>query len=98
MGSSTGSAPWRGEGRCDRVALVLEGVMNWRPRKIAAAAIGWPSALGLGLSGAGMLLAPEIAVWPLGISLLGIAIAVIVSSKTLRQKMAGGVQRLVRRA
>ncbi len=75
-----------------------ESVMNWRPRKIAAAAIGWPSALGFGLSSAGMLLAPEIAVWPLGLSLIGIAIAVIVSSKTLRQKIADGAQRLVRRA
>jgi hypothetical protein len=27
-------------------------------------------------------------VWPLGVSLIGIAIAVIISSKTLRQKIA----------
>ena len=66
--------------------------MNWRPRKIAAAAIGWPSALGLGLSFGGMFFAPEIAVWPLGISLIGIAIAVIVSSKTLRQKIVSSVR------
>jgi hypothetical protein len=37
--------------------------------------------------------APEIAVWPLGISLIGIAIAVIVSSKTLRQKIIDAMQR-----
>jgi hypothetical protein len=67
-------------------------MMNWRPRKIAAAAIGWPSALGLGLSFGGMFFAPEIAVWPLGLSLIGIAIAVIVSSKTLRQKIISGVR------
>ena len=66
--------------------------MNWRPRKIAAAAIGWPSALGLGLSFGGMFFAPEIAVWPLGLSLIGITIAVIVSSKTLRQKIVSGVR------
>ncbi len=74
------------------MVMASESAMNWRPRKIAAAAIGWPSALGLGLSGAGMLLAPEIAVWPLGLSLIGIAIAVIVSSKTLRQKIVSGVR------
>jgi hypothetical protein len=67
--------------------------MNWRPRKIAAAAIGWPSALGLGLSFGGMFVAPQIAVWPLGLSLLGIATAVIVSSKTLRQKIVSSVRR-----
>jgi hypothetical protein len=39
-----------------------------------------------------MFFAPEIAVWPLGISLIGIAIAVIVSSKTLRQKIVSGVR------
>jgi hypothetical protein len=33
-----------------------------KPRKIAAAAIGWPSAGLLGLSVAGMFLAPELAV------------------------------------
>ncbi len=68
-------------------------MMNWRPRKIAAAAIGWPSALGLGLSFGGMFFAPEIAVWPLGLSLIGITVAVIVSSKTLRQKIIDAVQR-----
>ena len=64
----------------------------WRPRKIAAAVIGWPSALVLGVSFSAMFLAPDIAVWPLGLSLLGIATAVIISSKTLRQKIAGKVR------
>jgi hypothetical protein len=67
--------------------------MNWRPRKIAAAALGWPSALVLGVSFVGMFLAPDIAIWPLGLSLIGIAIAVMVSSKTLRQKIADSVRR-----
>jgi hypothetical protein len=40
-----------------------------------------------------MFFAPDIAVWPLGLSLIGIAIAVIVSSKTLRQKIVAAVQR-----
>jgi hypothetical protein len=40
-----------------------------------------------------MFFAPEIAVWPLGLSLIGIAIAVIVSSKTLRQKIIDAMQR-----
>ena len=64
-----------------------------KPRKIAAAAIGWPSALLLGLSVGGMFLAPGIAVWPLGVALGGILVAVIVSSKTLRQKIVEAVQR-----
>jgi hypothetical protein len=63
-----------------------------KPRKIAAATIGWPSAGLLGLSFGGMFLAPQIAVWPLGVSLIGIAIAVIVSSKMLRQKIVDGVR------
>jgi hypothetical protein len=67
--------------------------MNWRPRKIAAAAIGWPSAGLLGVSVVGMFLAPDIAMWPLGLSLIGITIAVIVSSKTLRQKIVAAMQR-----
>ncbi len=74
------------------VAVQAESMMNWRPRKIAAAAIGWPSALVLGLSFVGMFLSPEIAVWPLGLSLIGVATAVIVSSKTLRQTVADRVR------
>jgi hypothetical protein len=66
--------------------------MNWRPRKIAAAAIGWPSALGLGLVVRRNVLRPDIAVWPLGLSVIGIAVAVLVSSKTLRQRITGGVR------
>lgn len=64
-----------------------------KPRKIAAATIGWPSAGLLGLSVGGMFLAPEIAVWPLGIALIGIVVAVIVSSKTLRQRIGNAIQR-----
>ena len=67
-------------------------------RKVGAALIGWPSAALLGLSVTGMFIAPDLAVWPLGVALIGIATAVIVSSRTLRQKMAEGVRRLVRRA
>ena len=67
-------------------------------RKITAAVIGWPSALVLGLSAGAMFIAPGIAVWPLGLALIGIATAVIVSSRTLRQKMVEGVQRLWRKA
>jgi hypothetical protein len=40
-----------------------------------------------------MFLAPDIAMWPLGLSLIGITIAVIVSSKTLRQKIVAAMQR-----
>jgi hypothetical protein len=40
-----------------------------------------------------MFLAPDIAVWPLGLSLVGITSAVIVSSKTLRQKIIDAMQR-----
>jgi hypothetical protein len=40
-----------------------------------------------------VFLAPEIAVWPLGIALIGIVVAVIVSSKTLRQRIADAVNR-----
>jgi hypothetical protein len=78
---------------CSGKGVREEGSMNWRPRKIAAATIGWPSAGLLGLSVGGMFLAPDIAVWPLGASLIGIAIAVIISSKTLRQKIADTVRR-----
>jgi hypothetical protein len=64
-----------------------------KPRKITAAVIGWPSALALGLSAGGMLIAPGIAVWPLGLSVIGIAAAVIISSKSLRQKITDGARR-----
>ena len=67
-------------------------------RKVGAALIGWPSAALLGVSVTGMFIAPSLAVWPLGLALAGIATAVIVSSRTLRQKMADSMQRLVRRA
>ena len=67
-------------------------------RKVGAALIGWPSAALLGLSVTGMFITPDLAVWPLGVALIGIATAVIVSSRTLRQKMAEAVQRLWRRA
>ena len=66
-------------------------------RKVGAALIGWPSAALLGVSVTGLFIAPSLAAWPLGLSLIGIATAVIVSSRTLRQKMADGVQRLWRR-
>ena len=69
-----------------------------RLRKVGAALIGWPSAALLGMSVTGMFIAPGLAVWPLGLALIGIATAVIVSSRTLRQKIADGVQRLWRRA
>jgi hypothetical protein len=69
-----------------------------RLRKVGAALIGWPSAALLGMSMTGMFIAPDLAVWPLGVALIGIATAVIVSSRTLRQKMADGVHRLWRRA
>ncbi len=69
-----------------------------RLRKVGAALIGWPSAVLLGLSVTGMFIAPDLAVWPLGVALIGIATAVIVSSRTLRQKMAEAVQRLWRKA
>jgi hypothetical protein len=45
-----------------------------------------------------MFIAPSLAVWPLGLSLIGIATAVIVSSRTLRQKMGEGMRRLLRKA
>ncbi len=67
-------------------------------RKGGAALIGWPSAALLGLSVTGMFIAPDLAVWPLGVAVIGIATAVIVSSRTLRQKMAEGGRRLVRKA
>ena len=67
-------------------------------RKVGAALIGWPSAALLGLSVTGMFIAPDLARWPLGAALIGIATAVIVSSRTLRQKIAEAVQRLWRRA
>ncbi len=69
-----------------------------RLRKVGAALIGWPSAALLGVSVTGMFIAPSLAVWPLGVALMGIATAVIVSSRTLRQKTADGVQRLWRKA
>ncbi len=69
-----------------------------RLRKVGAALIGWPSAALLGVSVTGMFIAPSLAVWPLGVALMGIATAVIVSSRTLRQKAADGVQRLWRKA
>ncbi len=68
-----------------------------RLRKDGAALIGWPSAALLGSSVTGMFIAPDLAVWPLGVALIGIATAVIVASRTLRLKMAEGVRRLVRR-
>ena len=69
-----------------------------RLRKVGAALIGWPSAALLGMSVTGMFIAPHLAVWPLGLALIGIATAVIVSSRTLRQKVADAVQRLWRKA
>ena len=67
-------------------------------RKVGAALIGWPSAALLGVSVTGMFIAPSLAVWPLGLALAGIATAVIVSSRTLRQKMGEGMRRLLRKA
>lgn len=64
-------------------------------RKISAALIGWPSAMLLGLSATGMFIAPHLAVWPLGVALIGITTAVVVSSKTLRERMAHGARRLL---
>jgi hypothetical protein len=67
-------------------------------RKVGAALIGWPSAVLLGFSVVLMFIAPSLAVWPLGLALFGIATAVIVSSRTLRQKMGEGMRRLLRKA
>jgi hypothetical protein len=61
---------------------------RWKPRKITAAIIGWPSAALLGVSAFGMFIFADLAKWGVGLALLGIAVAVLISSNTLRARIA----------
>jgi hypothetical protein len=69
---------------------------RWKPRKITAAVIGWPSAALLGVSAFGMFVFADLAKWGVGLALLGIAVAVLISSKTLRAKIAAMLWRNTR--
>jgi hypothetical protein len=68
---------------------------TWKRRKIFAAVIGWPSAVLFGVSIVGMFIFADLAKWGLGLALLGIAAAVVISSKTLRAKVAALSRRSV---